>query len=614
MLGLVASLTPFSNEGLQGYLARLASANAISIQEIMQFYRTSTNSEPMPRWPYPAYWQGIRYQITSPPAIPMTLWNSKGRRFCPVCIERDGFWHACWELTLVTECHEHKVELVHECPSCNMALSWNGTDLHGCGNCGRSLINADITFSDPNALWLSTELGKRLTDDNVHSIEGIGALNVSELHDLAVRFGARISEAAQKKPLKIKCSSSLLAARRVSNAAADLLRDWPRGFNRHLRKLISKKDREDWKMSSRFGRLYADIYRHLPESCFNFIRDEFESTLSVEWHGPVGHRNRRLSRRLVESTSWVPVRTAAARMRIDKALIRRMVKSGEIQVVRQTNPSGKTNTLVNLGDLHNRRTDLSATMNLEQASVFLSLPEARVRQMLQSNLLEYYGGSPSAGERWWISGKTIKIIESIGASLPHSESIPIEAETLAAFLRYRLKQPEMVVEVIARILRGDIAPISRHASPEAIGLWLFRINDLTRICDMSDSVGLLTVNECASALRVKEQVAYDLVRLALVESVKTHDKGVQASRVPLRAVTKFEEEFIFGRDLALHVGRSPRWLVQHLTRSGQLPVAGPGISEANCRQYVWRRSNELNYLVAAIDRKAPDTKQGAPGS
>lgn len=610
MFGLAVQIQVFPDEGLQGYLARMAEANAVSIEEMLGHYRRSLHPETELAGKVPVFWRDIHCHIQSPSPIPMSLWNSRNRRYCGLCLGSAPYWRGYWELSLATECHEHRAGLIQDCPACKAPLTWSGASILSCGSCGAGLLDAHVPTPDAAALWLSGRLSSRLSKGNAFEKNGLTALSLNELHDLAVRFGARISEAPQRKPLKIKNSSSLVAARRVSSAAACLLKDWPLGFNFHLRKLISKSDAECWKLSERLGLIYRDIYTHLNGECFSFIREEFESTLACEWHGPVGRRNRRLSNQLVDNPIWVPVRTAAVRMKVDMALIRRMVKSGEIQAVRQKNPSGKTNTLVNLGDLHNRRSDLSSTMSLEQASLCLSLPEVRVRQMLQSDILEYYGGCPSAGERWWVSGKTISSIGSMGASLPPSENIPPEAETLVAFLRYRIKQPEMAVEIIRQILRGDIRPINRQASPEAIGKWLFRINDLTRICEKLDSVGLLTVKECASALRIKEQVAYDLVRLAIVESVQTQDKGVQASRVSLRAVAKFEEEFVFGRDIAMHIGRSPRWLVQHLTRAGRMPIAGPGIPEANCRQYVWRRSNDLDHLVAAIDHKAKDISNG----
>lgn len=603
MLGLAAALTPFPNEGLQGYLARLASANAISIQEIMRYYRTTMSSDPMHQGPYPACWQEIRHQIISPPAIPMTLWNSRGRRFCPACLDRDGFWHVCWELTLVTECHEHKVGLVHECPSCNMALSWHGTDLHSCGNCGKSLLHANITNGEPKALWLSTEFGKRLSDDNVHSIDGIGALNVSELHDLAVRLGARISESTQKKPLKIKCSSSLLAARRVSNAAAGLLNDWPRGFNRHLRHLISKEDRTDWKMASRFGRLYEDIYKHLPESCFNFVREEFESTLSIEWHGPVGHRNRRLSRRLVESPLWVPVKTAAIRTNVDMSLIRRMAETGEIHAVQQRSLSGRTSTLVSIDDIRKLSSNIPFAFSLQEASSRLALPESRIRQMLEVGILHYLGGRPSGGERWWISSRSIERFAGIGSKLDLRENSHAVFETLSDSLRYRLKSASQATEVICRIVDGSLKPVARHASPEAVGSWFFRISDLIGTCKTPSQEGLLTINGCASALRIKEQVAYELVRLSLIEGLKDGDGETRGIRIGHDAISEFQREFVLGRDIAASLGRSPRWLASNLLSAGYAPVAGPGVVNANCRQYVWHRSVELDCYIASISQR-----------
>jgi len=51
-------------------------------------------------------------------------WNGRRPRYCPSCLAATPYWRALWDITLVTACPIHCVELCDSCSRCNHPLSW----------------------------------------------------------------------------------------------------------------------------------------------------------------------------------------------------------------------------------------------------------------------------------------------------------------------------------------------------------------------------------------------------------------------------------------------------------------------------------------------------------
>lgn len=86
----------------------------------------------------------------------------------------------------------------------------------------------------------------------------------------------------------------------MANAAGVVLMNWLA-----FRELLSgpkavHSDNEHWTLSRSFGPIYHDIHRDLDDSCFDFLRREFESFLQHAWEAPLAKRNRNLSEETIE--------------------------------------------------------------------------------------------------------------------------------------------------------------------------------------------------------------------------------------------------------------------------------------------------------------------------
>lgn len=66
--------------------------------------------------------------------------NFLNPRICPACLQREAVCHFTWDLSLVTACEIHAVELVDICPNCSSPLGWDRPELETC-TCGMRLAD-----------------------------------------------------------------------------------------------------------------------------------------------------------------------------------------------------------------------------------------------------------------------------------------------------------------------------------------------------------------------------------------------------------------------------------------------------------------------------------------
>jgi hypothetical protein len=104
----------------------------------------------------------------------------------------------------------------------------------------------------------------------------------------------------------------------------------------------------------------------------------------------------------------------------------------------------------------------------------------------------------------------------------------------------------------------------------------------------------MTLPHVALRIGVKQEVVYALVRVGLLQASLRRSGRRTEQRVKRSVLDDFEHRYIFGRDVARVLARSPRATVDFLATEGVLPVAGPGID--GCRQIVFERDQVTDCL------------------
>lgn len=605
MLGLVINPAPEHDESLLGYLHRLGRCNALLNGEVIKSFKELTH-EQIYAWMSedirPKSWSEMVEHVRKPKFNGKQVWSLTKLKYCPTCLASGIYWRELWDLTLYTTCTVHNVDLVYKCPRCNTSSSLGILTSERCDFCGCSVMQEHTPASNVEAskLWLSSELEKRLNSGVDTRDTGIDSLTYTQLHFLAVRLGVRALSCKYNINMTMAVKSSDNVAPEIAMAAGQVLIGWPHSFYRLLSDLMEVRSSNiTFRLRSAFGLIYNDMYISLTDRCYDFVRDEFERFVVQNWEGPLAKRNRRLSECTLLGHRWLPYKKAAHMTGLPESFLRRMHFSGDLNAREFSYPCGKTVAVVDFEMAHRLSLLEREPLDLRQTARLLFLSRKRIEQLLRAGILKFFGGPPHAGEKWLVCYSSIVALSPAKfLSTPSDDFI-----TISQIAKHYLPTSSGLVDLLLAIRDGQI-PVYCRAESEAlnIGKWLVNKNALLQknitLTNSSNLAGM-SVGEAAKILDVKEEVAYALVRLGQLRSETVQRSRRKAHVVSLEAIEHFNRNYILSKEIGKRLGVPVGGTLCHLREAGFLPVIGPTLSDAHCRQYVWRRSKGLTAYLAS---------------
>ncbi|MGV8861907.1 MAG: TniQ family protein [Pseudomonas sp.] len=603
MFGLLINPHPQRDESLLGYLQRLAGANGLAGDELIKAFEQAEAGDIavwFSRFEPPVSWPSVSEELREPKTKALKVWSLRHKRYCACCLAESAYWKESWDLTLVTTCSLHGVQLQDKCPGCSVKINHGAMLANSCKSCGYLLTEliVEIPTADSHSAWMTTALEAKLSENFKLGNSGLDALSYEQLHVLSSRLAVRSVRSDCTKPLKVAGSGSLEVSRHLAQAAGQILENWPRAFRDLLSDLRDTRSNEkDWKLASAFGPIYRDIHHDLVAPCFDFVRTEFESYVKDEWHAPISRRNRYLSEKTIQDHRWVSIDEAARLTGLLRSFIKRLHDHGELDSREIVHSCGRKSKVIDVVQLRELSLRMQGSVNMRQAAKLLHINLDRVRQLISSGMLRFYGGRPKHGENWLID------VDSIGTLRPES----IEPAAGSGFVtvnylaKHHLPAGGGLVELIKAIQAGQLQAFSDGDGKVMLGHWLINTQALKKwiwnvFQKASDFPGI-TVCKAAVLLGVKQEVAYALVRLGILWSTPIKSGRRTLQMVLPKAIEKFRRRYILGPELSVFLGLPPKHVMPHLWENGFRPVAGPSIVKSPCRQYVWPRSKKLvDYL------------------
>lgn len=605
MFSLAVVPKPFFDEGLLGYFLRLENVNALSGGELLKAFRALSGAEValfITNGGRPVGWMEESVELSQPGNRSTRAWTHRNWKFCPRCLREFGYWRGGWSLMLVTCCPVHKIDLLDHCSMCKARLTSQAVRRLRCDSCGAPLANtSDSPPAQPGALWIARELVNRLAGRARGNDVLTRHLGILELHELALRMGVRARVPTGKNSLKLRDAGAHATASPIAQLAGQALTTWPIGFYCLLdsfRKHCSQD--KSWKMAHAMGPIYRDVYRHLENSCFDFVRRAFEAYVHHHWQAPLARRNRNLAPRVVRKHHWLSIKEIAAAVGVAPSLLHRMIDSGELSAREMRHPTGRVTRVVDGDAVKALREQLRSALTLEQASSQLGLGEGRVRQLLNSGVLVALGGAPRAGGRWWIDLRGLARCATRNSDVTGRESKSI---AIADIAKYRVSDGATFVALIHAIQSGQLAVVSATAPGVEIGKWRVDQDEWASWERSTGKEDKFSISDAAVGLGVKQEVAYALVQNGVLKAVTEKVGRRMAKRITKESLADFRKRYVLGTELAALAGISPRQVAQRMADFGVLPIAGPNVSRCECRQYLWRRSHEV--LRIATGESAP---------
>lgn len=592
-------------EGPRGYYLRVAEANQLSTQTLAVL-GWKFNAETLALLAADAvgcddaasrrYRHMLGRLLDEQPAI----WNSNWARFCPRCLAEDKIWRAEWELKFVDACPSHGVWLVDVCGSCGKPLTWNRVSLTHC-TCGTPLSRATSLPAPERVAWLATVLHSRFLEIPVLTDSPVTRpLSLSQLQRLIRLFGAYGDLTPRPNRMKILNEAQMRNSWQITSVAAELLGDWPRAFNFILDLMQKQGHKTDRRFQSCFGQLYRYIYKDLGEPEFAPIRESFEKFISERWYGPLARRNRRLSESVWKEAAWVPANHARRMLGVSSRRLDDLVISGDLRREQHTSVTGRSFLMFYRPDLERLSSRVRSEFSLKAIVQELGLPKHRARRLLVG-LFPQIRRAEMRGRPWAIPKEGVERLLAVGRELPRLDDVPRDSLCFGTSLEVHAWKSEDFGAFMEEVLGGQILPHAYLRRESGIAGWVFERRVLTQWERQRQPMSHrhMSIPDAAIRLRIKEEVAYFLVRHEFLRAPRFSRRPGSPRRVWNEDIKTFEATFEFGTTAAGRIGTSPRSLMQKLAALEVYPVSGPGIDGG--RQALYRRTKEYEHAVHKIE-------------
>lgn len=520
----------------------------------------------------PRHWGNL------PPPLGLSQqdFNHTCRRWCPVCLSEKAILHGTWGMKLVCVCTRHSAWLRDVCVRCGQTQRWGGVTLRQC-HCGAML--ADAVAEPANAVV--RELTAALSGEGACLAPNhlLAHLGVPALHRM-VRYLGLFSLASQpSRPGQIANLHHQAVARELVTGLCWLMGAWPMHFHDVLAALQAATAATP-SVQRAFWPLYRVLYVELATAEFHFLRDAFEDYLHRNWWGVICRRNRRLQHSTVDAHPRLTITQAARAADVAPSVVHHLVQAKLIATSATSLPSGRQARTLHQSEVERLRSLTLDAVSLCRAAEMLALPESRVRQLIRIRVVVplVSRSTAHAAAQWLIAGAEIarfQVPTNIGGIALHD------------ILKYwRLTDQEVADLVLAVLERRHLRDAAIGCSlpigetrfyPDVLRAWL----NERRV----DSGTGLSVAHAARILRVKQEVAYGLVRHRLLHATSDGGAGL---RVSAADIEQFRSTYISLAEYARMKGRSSRALLADIRVA---PVCGPGTG--NGRQYFFRRADVL---------------------
>ncbi len=569
---------PTQHESWYGYLTRVSDQNGLtSFRELLKFFQSFEHFQRTLRL------HDDEVDLLDGPMPSKLNTGKRGNlynhnitffRWCPECIKNHPIHQSRWQLTYYVVCLEHKIQLKDTCPNCDHRQHLERPQLWRCQFCGANLRSSSSKKVDPVVYDYQQELMK--------AFEGIKTttlfnLTYCELIKLTRYIGQFNDQHMPVKPGKYYGTTEVNIAFSVLSVAAKLLNHWPT----LLYELVSKVQAQSTvslSIKHHFGTFYQVLYVNLKEDCYQFLRDAFEDYLFMYWPSLINKRNKGFKKGKTTTHSRLTIKQMAVKTGAKPALIKLLISTNQIKLEKVLLPSGRQVRLIHEKYIQELSILANEVLSLKQLALRVGVTESRIRQLIATEQIIPLASKFALNSAQWYFEQNQLANLSFNAIACEPHCIPI-TQILKS---WRLSASEFNALVKA-LRKEELIIYSQDNLVVFLGdIWLDPIQTKKWLLSYREAItGLLSIDQVAKKLRIKQEVAYHLVRKGLIPHTITFDRVL---KVQLGELEKFKQDYISLRDISKRLELAPQKALNSLRA---VPVCGPSIDD--CRQYFYRR-------------------------
>lgn len=604
---------PYRDEGPLGYLLRLAEANFMTLRDLgaLDIHFNSISLQRNSLMPSEVLDPDLYVYVDRISGLIDKIGRSLNRqsaRFCPRCLEKAPSWQVAWEFLFHDACPEHGIWLVDQCSSCGSVLRWDRDHLLRCP-CGADLREEISRACPPSVQRLSAALASALLGKRIEPglelpfLRGMGVVEIQRL----VRFlGSYLDPAAGEKPLKRHRAGKMNVSWPVTSLAAEILQDWPRAFHASLSRMQGPPQEEKVGLRGFLHHANYYFYHGLRGAAFDWVRDSFEVWLAEHWKGGLNKRNRRLTAEILANVQWVPGGVASDKLGVSPTRLRCLIREGKLDGQESVSTKGRHFLTVRRDQLDQISVQLASEMTMQSAMEVLGIGKVRMQRLLRLLFPSARRIYDKVYLPWCVPRAEVEALAAIGNHLP-VVGIPDEHQvSLAHIFRYWNWNADEIVALVEAVKSGAITPLALLDSALGIGRWVFEAALLRAwlLKQRSERSNWVSIPEAARVLGVKQQVAYWLTQNGYIVVERLGSLKGLGSRMRREDLDRFRQDYVFGRDIAAILGRSPKKVMGMLAEQGIYPLRGHGAEP--CRQLVYARADEIQRFLSQVTGSPPE--------
>ena len=314
------------------------------------------------------------------------------RRWCPSCLEEAPYHRVWWDISFLTSCPLHNVELVSDC-GCGSLVHGR----QGILRCNRNheLSKVEATPVDPAHLRAERYIVDRLLGIGEHPHPLLDKTSLGQAMQVLERIG--VSALAEEK--SIEDARAEFGVRALMSAGFDALSDFPRSFDKLLDQLIARREEKDLRNEPEaYGRLRYWMGAQLERGKRCTVIAELRAAITAHARANIISPNRMIA--ADRPVAGIPLATAAEECGLGPEVFAKLAKLGGLEI---PTPKPRATALIAPQQLNAFKEWLTSLQTMEEVIETLGLPWMRVVEFVDQGYLPYvcrpYDRSEPKGKR-----------------------------------------------------------------------------------------------------------------------------------------------------------------------------------------------------------------------
>lgn len=556
---------PLKQEGesTRGYIWRLAALNGLNAAEKYQEIASS-----------------VPHAIT-PSSLQFNPENLNPRyrlfahfRYCPSCWNDGAYFRQEWDLALLPVCPKHLSPLI-QLPMHLPSIIWK--EKYATGSIKERLNKECLEIRYPLVRVLREKVFGFAEAEPNGLLSLFKNMDANEVFSLVLLFGAYGKTARKGKPRKVCFKSNVKIALQLFDSAARVFVSWPTSLEKILPCPV-KQNLANRRVLKEYSYFLSAVGKELRNQCFGEIKQDIYQHVLSTWPEAID-----LKTNWVHCTSKrmnIPGATVSAycgvSLSVLKSWIKRKVILGSVRYL----ASGKEQVTIPKSEIN--RINVLKTSDLASVSKAVEIPKSTLRALIKLGIIEAFKSQP--GSPWVILPESLEIFRRSIVSKAKLKRNTADLMSIDEASRFYCDRAHHQWDIYQAIYTGQLCVYRLNKRVHLISKELFlRKNDLT---DWQRAEETISIPQLAERLHIKQEVAYHLVAMGLIDVLNYGRQGRFVTEV---AMAQFVNDYVFLRELAKIYSTSSTALLHYLASLNVHPVTGPSVDGS--RQYVMKRAS-----------------------